>query len=310
MESAALDANDVARVEEHANFVAPAKFLWMYELEPVLSRDRERFGLCLCWANEPWSRRWDGQEHDVLHPQNYSEEDDHRHIAWLLPALGDERAIHVDGKPLFLVYQGRELSDPARTIEIWQEAAREFGLAGIHLVSVETGWDEGWDARQVGFDAKLLFQPQFSILARQLRLEVGPEATRVFDYQQAWRALADPAPVEYDRYECVFPSWDNTARRGEDAWVLHGSTPEAYQEWRELAIRRMLERPGSDRLVFLNAWNEWAEGAYLEPDQRHGLGYLQATRKALDRMSALSSAVGGRVSTPSPSQLPRTTVRL
>jgi glycosyltransferase involved in cell wall biosynthesis len=251
--------------------------------EEVLASGRPNFPFCLCWANEPWSRRWDGQEHDVLQPQSYSEEDDRRHIAWLLPAFRDERAILVDGKPLFLVYQGRDLPDPARTIEIWQEAAREVGLAGIHLVSVETGWDEGWDARQVGFDGKVLFQPQFSILGRQPRLKAGPEATRVFDYQRAWRALADPAPVEYDRYECVFPSWDNTARRGEDAWVLHNSSPAAYQEWLELAIRRTLERPGSDRLLFLNAWNEWAEGAYLEPDEQHGLAYLEATKKALER---------------------------
>jgi glycosyltransferase involved in cell wall biosynthesis len=254
--------------------------------DEVLASGRPDFPFCLCWANEPWSRRWDGQEHDVLQPQSYSEEDDRRHIAWLLPALRDERAIHVDDKPLFLVYQGRELPDPSRTIEIWQKAAREDGLAGIHLVSVETGWDEGWDARQVGFDGKVLFQPQFSILGRQPRLELGPEATRVFDYQEAWRALADPPPVGYERYECVFPSWDNTARRGDDSWVLHNSSPEAYQNWLELAIRRTLERPRRDRLVFLNAWNEWAEGAYLEPDQRYGLAYLEATRRALERASA------------------------
>ena len=164
--------------------------------EEVLASGRPDFPFCLCWANEPWSRRWDGQEQDVLQPQSYSEEDDRRHIAWLLPAFLDERAIRVDGKPLFLVYQGRELPDPARTVEIWQEAAREAGLPGIHLVSVETGWDEGWDASQVGFDGKVLFQPQFSILGRQPRLDVGPAAARVYDYQQAWRALADPPPVE------------------------------------------------------------------------------------------------------------------
>ena len=212
--------------------------------EEVLASGRPDFPFCLCWANEPWSRRWDGQEQDILQPQSYSEEDDRRHIAWLLPALLDERAIRVEGKPLFLVYQGRELPDPARTVEIWQGVAREAGLPGIHLVSVETGWDEGWDASQVGFDGKVLFQPQFSILGRQPRLDVGPATARVYDYQQAWRALADPPPVGYHRYECVCPSWDNTARRGEDAWVLHNSSPEAYQEWLELAIRRTLERPG------------------------------------------------------------------
>jgi len=254
--------------------------------DEVLASGRPDFPFCLCWANEPWSRRWDGQEQDILQPQTYSEEDDRRHIASLLPALLDERAIRVEGKPLFLVYQGRDLPDPARTVEIWQGAAREAGLPGVHLVTVETGWDEGWDASQVGFDGKVLFQPQFSILGRQPRLRLGPGTARVYDYRQACRALADPPPVDYHRYECVCPSWDNTARRGDDAWVLHNSSPAAYQEWLELAVRRTLEWPASDRLLFLNAWNEWAEGAHLEPDQQHGLAYLEATKTALKRAAA------------------------
>ena len=254
--------------------------------DEVLATGSPDFPFCLCWANEPWSRRWDGEEHHVLQPQNYSEEDDHEHISWLLPALLDKRAIRVDDKPLFLVYQGHKLPDPTRTIEIWQAAARDHGLRGLHLVSVETGWDEGWDATEVGFDAKVGFQPQFTVLDTVPKLDLGPETMRVFDYPEAWKVLADLKPVDYLRYECVCPSWDNTARRGADSWLLHNSTPEAYQEWLELAIRRTLERPPSQRLVFLNAWNEWAEGAHLEPDQQHGLEYLEATKRALERTSA------------------------
>jgi glycosyltransferase involved in cell wall biosynthesis len=254
--------------------------------DEVLASGRPDFPFCLCWANEPWSRRWDGKEQDVLQPQSYSEEDDHRHIAWLLPALLDQRAIRVEGKPLFLVYQGRELPDAARTTEIWQAAARESGLPGLHLVTVETGWDAGWDATSVGFDAKVLFQPQFSILDTVPKLDLGPDATRVFDYQEAWKVLAHPDPVDYARYDCVCPSWDNTARRGDASWVLHNSSPEAYQAWLELALRRALDRPAAERLVFLNAWNEWAEGAYLEPDRRNGLAYLEATRRAREGVGA------------------------
>ena len=151
---------------------------------------------------------------------------------------------------------------------------------------METGWDAGWDATEVGFDAKVLFQPQFSILDTVPKLDLGPDATRVFDYQAAWKVLAHPEPVDYTRYECVCPSWDNTPRRGDASWVLHNSSPEAYQAWLELALRRALERPAAERLVFLNAWNEWAEGAHLEPDERSGLAYLQATRRALERVGA------------------------
>ncbi len=264
------------------------KQLLQRPFDEVLASGQPDFPFCLCWANEPWSRRWDGQEQDVLQAQSYSKEDDRRHIAWLLPTLLDRRAIRVEDKPLFLVYQGRELPDPEQTVEIWQAAAREAGLPGLHLVSVETGWDAGWDSTEVGFDAKVLFQPQFSILDTVPKLDLGPDATRVFDYQEAWKALAHQEPVDYTRYECVCPSWDNTPRRGDASWVLHNSSPEAYQAWLELALRRALERPAAERLVFLNAWNEWAEGAHLEPDQRSGRAYLQATRRALERVGAFS----------------------
>jgi lipopolysaccharide biosynthesis protein len=252
--------------------------------EEVLSSGSPDFPFCLCWANEPWSRRWDGRDHDVLQPQTYSPEDDLEHIHWLIPALSDPRALTVDGKPVFLVYQARDLPDAAATVELWRREARRAGLPGLYLLTVETGWDAGWDATTVGFDAKVLFQPQFSILQTvpQLQLD-APETLRVFDYQQAWRVLADPEPVAYPRYESVCAGWDNSPRTGEHGWVLHNSSPEAYEEWLRSAITRAQKQPRDRRLVFLNAWNEWAEGAHLEPDARHGRMYLEATRGALER---------------------------
>ena len=130
----------------------------------VLASGEPDFPFCLCWANEPWSRRWNGSNQDVLQAQSYSSDDDRAHLRYLLPALSDRRAITVDGKPMFIVYQAKELPDPASTIAIWREEARRGGLAGLYLVAVETGWDAGWDATQFGFDAKVLFQPQFSML--------------------------------------------------------------------------------------------------------------------------------------------------
>jgi lipopolysaccharide biosynthesis protein len=113
------------------------------------------------------------------------------------------------------------------------------------------------------------------------RLDQGPSKTRVFDYDAAWPVLAAPAPASYLRYDTVCPGWDNTARRGEDAWVLHHNTPESYERWLTLAVRRAMQRPRDERLVFVNAWNEWAEGAHLEPDRRHGRAFLEATLRAV-----------------------------
>lgn len=248
----------------------------------VLASGEPDFPFCLCWANEPWSRQWDGRPHDVLQPQTYSEEDDIAHIHALLPALSDPRAIRVGARPLFLVYQGRELPDPARTIATWRREVESAGLPGIYLLAVESGWDAGWDATQVGFDAKVLFQPQFSLLRETPRSEIaGQPELHVFDYEKAWPALAHPEPVSYRRYDTVFPAWDNTARKGGRGWVVRDSTPAAYEEWLRLMVARASKLPPGERLVFVNAWNEWAEGAHLEPDQRHGRAYLEATRRAV-----------------------------
>lgn len=249
----------------------------------ILARGEPDFPFCLCWANEPWSRRWDGQAQHILQPQNYSPEDDVNHIRWLLPALKDKRAIRIAGKPVFVVYQGRDLPDPARTVATWRREVAAAGLPGIYLMTVETGWDAGWDATAVGFDAKILFAPQFTTLFNSgTQIPVpGKDKLRVFDYQKAWRVLANPKPVNYLRYETVCPMWDNSARRGDEAVVLHNSTPDAYAEWLRAAITRAQARPAGQRVVFLNAWNEWAEGTYLEPDLKNGGAYLEATRRVL-----------------------------
>ena len=253
--------------------------------DEVLATGEPDFPFCLCWANEPWSRRWDGRDKDVLQKQTYSQEDDVDHIRWLIPALSDRRALKVEGKPVFVVYQAKDLPQPARTADTWRREARKAGLPGLYLLSVETGWDAGWDATEVGFDAKILFQPQFSILQTVPPLDVsGPESLRVFDYDDAWPVLSRPDPVSYRRYETVCVGWDNSPRAEERGWVLHNSTPEAYESWLQAAIERAQEEPPEHRLVFLNSWNEWAEGAHLEPDTLHGHAYLEATRSALETL--------------------------
>lgn len=253
--------------------------------DEVLATGEPDFPFCLCWANEPWSRRWDGRDKDVLQQQTYSQEDDVDHIRWLIPALSDRRALKIEGKPVFVVYQAKDLPQPARTADTWRREARKAGLPGLYLLSVETGWDAGWDATEVGFDAKILFQPQFSILQTVPPLDVsGPKSLRVFDYDDAWPVLSRPDPVSYRRYETVCVGWDNSPRAEERGWVLHNSTPEAYESWLRAAIERAQEEPPEHRLVFLNSWNEWAEGAHLEPDTLHGHAYLEATRSALETL--------------------------
>jgi len=255
--------------------------------EQVLRTTQVDLPFCLCWANEPWSRRWDGGNHEVLQAQSYSLADDHRHIRALLPALSDKRAIKVNGCPIFLVYRAKDLPEPHRTVEVWRNEVKKAGLPGIHLIAVETSWDLGWDATKHGFDARLLFQPCWARLGSCERVEI-PELPdlRVYDYEQASRLLAQPDPVAYRRYPSVFPNWDNTARAGERAVVFRNSTPAAYERWLERTVTELQHEADEHKLIFINAWNEWAEGAHLEPDQRDQRGYLEATQRVMKRAAA------------------------
>lgn len=259
---------------------------------------------CLAWANETWTRRWDGHDRghkqETLQAQTYGgPADDRAHFEALLPAFRDPRAIRVDGKPLFLIYRPGHLPDARGTVATWRTLAREAGLPGLYLLAMRTGFEldrPPWT--EAGFDGEVFFQPSFSgavnPAARQVRpLDGrgvdGATVPRVVDYETAWPLMSAEAAAVTSRpdgYPCVVPSWDNTPRRGAGGFVLDGAAPEAYQAWLSREIATVADRRPEQRLVFINAWNEWAEGNTLEPDQRHGRGFLEATRAALTGVAA------------------------
>ena len=269
----------------------------------VLSSGEPDFPFCLCWANENWTRRWDGMESEVLLEQRYSAADDLAHIRALLPYFCDSRYIRVMGRPFFAVYRASQLPDPRRTTEVWRREAERAGLGGLFLVRVESHLEIG-DARPLGFDASLQFEPCWVAHGhrrvvrtkwwRRHKLGTGEAALRnnqVFQYaDMVRRSLDDPAP-EYPRIPCVCPGWDNSPRRQTGAAVFVDSTPELYGAWLSRVVERQRVRASLipqqkglvpfDSLVFINAWNEWAEGNHLEPDQKWGRAYLDATQRAM-----------------------------
>ncbi len=256
-------------------------------LEDMLASGAPDFPFCLCWANENWTRRWDGQDNEILCAQEHSPESDACFIDDVLPALLDPRYIKRNGEPLLLVYRPDLLADPLETTAIWRETARRAGLPGLHLCAV---WRDE-DPRPIGFDALVEFPPHHFLrktITEQVEGRVGGFEGEIYDYQAGVEAIEPLIDQPFPVYRGTMPAWDNTARIGKKAKIFIG-TPECYGKWLEQVVKETGERPDEDdQFVFINAWNEWAEGAVLEPSQTHGRAYLEATRLALQTAADLT----------------------
>jgi lipopolysaccharide biosynthesis protein len=271
----------------------------------VLASGEPDFPFCLCWANHNWTRRWDGSNDEVLMAQSYSAEDDKRHIQWLSGAFKDKRYIRIDGKPLFLVHRAKALPNPIRTTTLWREEAFRLGIGEIFLARVESG-EEYEDPTGLGFDVAVEFQPDgrqagarlqmgkpASTLAR--KIGIGYQAydfrfiyqdNDIYDYRTLVENSLKSERANYNRIRCVTPGWDNTARRKSERSIFKHSSPALYEEWLRQTLRATAADESRLNIVFINAWNEWAEGNHLEPCQRWGRAYLEATRKALDSIES------------------------
>lgn len=249
---------------------------------------------CICWANENWTRRWDGSEHEILMAQEYTEAHDLEFIADMAKYLRDPRYIRVDGKPLFIVYRPKLFPDMKATAKRWREWCRSNGIGEIYLAYTQSF--ECVDPAIYGFDAAVEFPPNNSSppnITSRVKPAVDDFQSTVYD----WRVFVERSKnyklPEYKLFRGVNPSWDNTARRKKKGSILLHSSPCGYQEWLYNAIidtRQRFAKP-DERLVFINAWNEWAEGAHLEPDQRYGYAYLEATRMAQVRAAPPAPAI-------------------
>jgi lipopolysaccharide biosynthesis protein len=237
--------------------------------------------LALCWANEPWTRRWDGQQDDVLIPQTYSAGWAERFWADIAPALADPRYIRVDGAPLLVLYRAGLIPKAVDAIRTWRRLAQAAGHPGLFVAGVRPSREVPVLDEDVliELDALISFPPGGDIRTDSVR-ELLPapclvEGGDVMSYQSSF-ALDIPAAVgSRPVFPGVMPGWDNTARRGHDAYLFLGSNPVTFAA----ALRE--RRPGSGVLaeggaVFVNAWNEWAEGAAIEPSARFGRSSLSS----------------------------------
>lgn len=255
----------------------------------VLRRGAPDFPFCLAWANDPWTRTWDGGDKDVLMPQAYGDRSDwEQHYRYLENAFRDPRYISVDGCPMLLIYRTASIPECAEMLDCWRNLAAQSGFAGLHIVSMLTYF--GGDVRGQLFDAQVEFEPFYTLTQLPLRLKAyekfankasqlcwkvfgrGPYAPRSVDYRKVWNQIARRS-IAPRRYPGAFVDWDNSPRKSLDSsLIMRNVSVAAFRD----GFSRLYERAdrAQARFIFINAWNEWAESTYLEPDEQHGTVFL------------------------------------
>ncbi|MBV5301597.1 MAG: glycoside hydrolase family 99-like domain-containing protein, partial [Methylococcales bacterium] len=252
-------------------------------IDLFLANQQIEMPFCICWANEPWTRRWDGLEEDVLIDQPHTPESDARFILDVIPILNDPRYLRVNGKPILLVYRAALLSLPVTTTSLWRQLCLDAGVGEIELTAVESfGFESPED---YGFDSTVEFPPH-GFDAPEVKIKPikkkKPFEGKVWRYADAAAFYCSQPNPPWKRYRGVMPAWDNTPRLGRKGYAFIKSNPSRYSMWLACALKETRAQfAEGERLVFINAWNEWGEGAILEPDQKNGRAYLEATRNTL-----------------------------
>lgn len=282
----------------------------------VLESGKPDFPFCLGWANHSWTNKtWEVGTRKVkettLLEMIYNKEEYIKHFNEVLPAFKDKRYIQVDGKPLFLVFRPLEIPNPKEFIDLWQSLAKENGLNGIHFVGISPSIDvdkqstlnvfkrkipsegdflytnlfaQGFDAinsRGV-FRAELLARSLFNIVKRYvLRVLFNHFVLAKMPQREINKFLYD----EYDKLENVYPTllpnWDRSARSGKKARIYVDSTPKVFKEQLITALDLLKDKNFEHKILFLQSWNEWAEGNYVEPDLKYGRGFLDVIKDCI-----------------------------
>ena len=254
-------------------------------LDALLADPSITFPFCLMWANENWTRRWDGSENEILLSQDYRLADEPALVAEFARHFADPRYIRLDGRPVLMIYRPALIPDAAATLARWRTQFRsQSGDDPLFIMAQSFGET---DPRPYGMEAAVEFPPhklteRLDLINDELDLLDPAFTAEVYAYAAFAAASTNEAPPPFPLIKTICPSWDNDPRRQGAGLALHGSTPAAYQAWLAELIHLARTRPVfGESLVCINAWNEWAEGAYLEPDVHFGAAYLNATGRAV-----------------------------
>ena len=254
-------------------------------LNRVLEHPELDFPFCINWANENWTKRWDGLENEVILRQKHSPEDDLAFIREIEPILKDPRYIRINGRPLLMIYRPSLFPEIKKTAERWRSHCRDCGIGDLYLVVSHA--HEHTRPAAIGFDAATEFAPntfEVNDISGQVQMYNGDYRGSVYDYASAVDYSIQLKPPGYTKFRSICPGWDNEARKPGKGITFHHASPQIYSKWLDFLLNHTREhQKGDEKLIFVNAWNEWAEGAVLEPDRRYGYAYLETTYQTLKR---------------------------
>ena len=274
-------------------------------LQEVVSTGQPDFPFCIAWANQTWSGTWHGLSHDqTLIQQTYPGVKDYEtHFYSLLEAFQDSRYIQVNGKRLFLIFKAMEIPEVHKFIDCWRNLAVKEGIIGFHFLGMHQHSD--WNPKDFGFDG---FVQGFSPWVKYKEFNGYPVSRNIVNrIRERFRSRRTkpqmpglPSKVSYKDYVLNYPEnevgvseyplicsdWDNTPRSGFDGWLFKDFSFELFGNLCFKAFDATKNKPADQRLVFIKSWNEWAEGNYLEPDQKHGHSYLETFSNALTQFKS------------------------
>lgn len=282
-------------------------------MEQMLANKKVDIPFCISWANEPWTKAWVGNERKTLIAQRYGNEKEWKeHFDYLLQFFEDDRYIKVDGKPLFIIYRPEIVPCLNEMIDCWQKLARKNGFSGIKIACQSNDYYLIKKRDDSRIDYNIEFQPDFSCgalrrqrfstvraIRRDITRFVGKhfgidlyrfgqktlqqlDKTNRVDYDKVWKKIVSTKPFSEKNIPGAYVGWDNSPRYGERATIYIGDTPEKFEYYMDLQIKNAKENYATD-MMFMYAWNEWAEGGYLEPDERNGYKNLEAIKNALEK---------------------------
>lgn len=255
-------------------------------LDIIYSNPNIDINYCLFWANENWTKAWDGKDANILIKQNHCYESDIKFISYASKFFFDPRYIRMKDNPVLIIYRPDLFPNILKTIETWKNWCSKNNIPQPYFIKSEAF--NKTPAELIGMDASAEFPPHYSRRCELEKLRVLHNQT-IFDPNRKFLSISYESFVEaytsdtimndqYKIFKCVFPAWDNSSRRiTTQATIIQDSNPKLYEKW----LTYCLDKSEKDDLIFVNAWNEWAEGAYLEPDLYFGHAYLDATWQAL-----------------------------